>query len=271
MYLIQRPFCVRTTSSCGSRQRNAGESSPAIWLLWASHLAVIFRLVPWAPAPRRCQPSEHFGIGDTLFIVVIALVVFGPKKLPEISRQVGKLMYEFRKASNDFKFQIEEELRASEQAEAQEGSSERRAQPATPSHTAGESVSAADPPAARAPKPRIRQIPSERHSDPASRYPPDSLRSANDQPPEDGSGRIMPPSPARSCPASHAARRPYRRPVIENPQRTSRKHQRAESLDELHGKSRMHEAAAADPSYNQAGDAVPTTMDEDLVERAALR
>jgi sec-independent protein translocase protein TatB len=47
----------------------------------------------------------------------MALVVFGPRRLPQIGRQIGKLMYEFRKASNDFKFQMEEELRNSEEAE----------------------------------------------------------------------------------------------------------------------------------------------------------
>ena len=48
---------------------------------------------------------------DTLILMVLALVVFGPRRLPKIGRQIGKLMYEFRKASNDFKFQMEEELR----------------------------------------------------------------------------------------------------------------------------------------------------------------
>ena len=55
------------------------------------------------------------GIPDTLFLMLLALVVFGPRRLPEIGRQIGKLMYEFRKVSNDFKFQMEEELRASEE------------------------------------------------------------------------------------------------------------------------------------------------------------
>src|ERR1700748_2307377 len=86
-----------------------------------------------------------FGIPDTLFLVVLALIVFGPKKLPEISRQIGKLLYEFRKASNDFKFQIEEELRSAEQAERQKELAAQAAtpQPATPiAITAGETVSA---------------------------------------------------------------------------------------------------------------------------------
>jgi len=59
------------------------------------------------------------GIPDTLFLMLLALVVFGPRRLPEIGRQIGKLMYEFRKVSNDFKFQMEEELRASEEADRQ--------------------------------------------------------------------------------------------------------------------------------------------------------
>src|ERR1700683_5074363 len=59
----------------------------------------------------------NLGMADTLILMVLALVVFGPRRLPEIGRKVGKLMYEFRKASNDFKFQMEEELRATEDAE----------------------------------------------------------------------------------------------------------------------------------------------------------
>src|SRR5450631_4612915 len=57
------------------------------------------------------------GMADSLILMVLALVVFGPRRLPQIGRQIGKLMYEFRKASNDFKFQMEEELRNSEDAE----------------------------------------------------------------------------------------------------------------------------------------------------------
>lgn len=59
----------------------------------------------------------NIGIADSVILMVLALVVFGPRRLPEIGRKVGKLMYEFRKASNDFKFQMEEELRNAEEAE----------------------------------------------------------------------------------------------------------------------------------------------------------
>ncbi|HYK34385.1 Sec-independent protein translocase subunit TatA/TatB [Alloacidobacterium sp.] len=59
----------------------------------------------------------HFG--DSIFIFLLALVLFGPKRLPEIGRQIGKLLAEFRRASNEFKMQIDEELRAMEQQERQ--------------------------------------------------------------------------------------------------------------------------------------------------------
>jgi sec-independent protein translocase protein TatB len=47
---------------------------------------------------------------ETVFLFVLALVIFGPKKLPEIARQVGKMLNEFRRASNEFKSQIEQEI-----------------------------------------------------------------------------------------------------------------------------------------------------------------
>jgi sec-independent protein translocase protein TatB len=64
---------------------------------------------------------------DSMFLMLLALVVFGPRRLPQIGRQIGKLMYEFRKASNDFKFQMEEELRVSEDAERRKKEEEERA------------------------------------------------------------------------------------------------------------------------------------------------
>jgi sec-independent protein translocase protein TatB len=59
------------------------------------------------------------GMWDSLILMVMALVVFGPRRLPEIGRQIGRLMYEARKLSNEFKFQMEEEFRKAEEAERQ--------------------------------------------------------------------------------------------------------------------------------------------------------
>jgi sec-independent protein translocase protein TatB len=66
------------------------------------------------------------GWADSLILMVMALVVFGPRRLPQIGRQVGKLMYEFRKASNDFKYQMEEELRNAEEADRRKKDEERQ-------------------------------------------------------------------------------------------------------------------------------------------------
>ena len=56
---------------------------------------------------------------DSLILMVMALVVFGPRRLPEIGRKMGRIMYELRKASNDFKFQMEEELRKADESDKQ--------------------------------------------------------------------------------------------------------------------------------------------------------
>jgi sec-independent protein translocase protein TatB len=94
----------------------------------------------------------HFG--DSIFIFVLALVLFGPKKLPEIGRQVGKLLAEFRRASNEFKFQIQEEMRNMEEEERRKKLAEARAQAAaaTPAEpTATPAASDIPPPPAIVP------------------------------------------------------------------------------------------------------------------------
>jgi sec-independent protein translocase protein TatB len=47
---------------------------------------------------------------DTVFLFFLVLILFGPKKLPEMARQAGKLLAELRRASNEFKSQIETEI-----------------------------------------------------------------------------------------------------------------------------------------------------------------
>jgi sec-independent protein translocase protein TatB len=49
--------------------------------------------------------------GEIIFLMLLALLLFGPRRLPEIARQVGRFMAEFRKASNSFQSQIHEEIR----------------------------------------------------------------------------------------------------------------------------------------------------------------
>jgi TatA/E family protein of Tat protein translocase len=52
------------------------------------------------------------GVPELIIIFVVALIVFGPRKLPELGKSLGKGLAEFRRASNELKSTIEEEVRA---------------------------------------------------------------------------------------------------------------------------------------------------------------
>ena len=133
------------------------------------------------------------GMADSLILMVLALVVFGPRRLPQIGRQIGKLMYEFRKASNDFKFQMEEELRNAEDAERRKKDEELRRTLALTAPTQ-ESVSA-DPPAVNAIE---SPYTGEGH------YPPEAIAAAT--PAEEATLRIQPPSTGEQVPATRPSR-----------------------------------------------------------------
>ena len=55
------------------------------------------------------------GMGELLIIFVIALIVFGPRKLPELGRSLGKTLGEFKRASNDLRNTLEEEIHVEDQ------------------------------------------------------------------------------------------------------------------------------------------------------------
>ena len=54
------------------------------------------------------------GFPEMILIFIIALIVFGPKRLPDIGRTIGKALGEFKKATDDFKSTIEREVRVDE-------------------------------------------------------------------------------------------------------------------------------------------------------------
>ena len=68
------------------------------------------------------------GMPELIIILVIALIIFGPRKLPELGRSLGKSIGEFKKASNELRSTLEEEIRIEEQREQR--------QPANPAPTA---------------------------------------------------------------------------------------------------------------------------------------
>ena len=51
------------------------------------------------------------GIPEMIFIFVLALLIFGPRKLPELGRNLGKALAEFRRASNELRATVEDEMR----------------------------------------------------------------------------------------------------------------------------------------------------------------
>ena len=122
----------------------------------------------------------HFA--DSIFIFLLALILFGPKKLPEIARQIGKLMVEFRRASNEFKSQIDEELRAMEQQERQ-----KKLEAAAAQATAAELAPPATPPASAEPQQPVIMPPSTGETITASPpflpvAPPEMLEAASADP-----------------------------------------------------------------------------------------
>lgn len=83
---------------------------------------------------------------DSAILVFLALLLFGPKKLPELARQLGKLMAEFRRASNEFRMQMEDELRVADQEEQRKKiAAMEAAAPVTPAITDGTENTIAPP------------------------------------------------------------------------------------------------------------------------------
>ena len=54
------------------------------------------------------------GMPEMLVILVIALIIFGPRKLPELGKSLGKSLAEFKRASNDLRTTLEEEIKVEE-------------------------------------------------------------------------------------------------------------------------------------------------------------
>lgn len=69
----------------------------------------------------------NLGFPEMLFLGLLALLLFGPRRLPEIGRQIGRALGEFKRASSEFQNQLEDEVR---QLEVQEDSQRTIAPPA---------------------------------------------------------------------------------------------------------------------------------------------
>jgi sec-independent protein translocase protein TatA len=66
------------------------------------------------------------GMPELVVIMVIALIIFGPRKLPELGRSLGRSLNEFKRASNELKHTLDEEIRVEEQKTADQKTAEYR-------------------------------------------------------------------------------------------------------------------------------------------------
>ena len=190
-------------------------------------------------------------MADSLILMVLALVVFGPRRLPQIGRQIGKLMYEFRKASNDFKFQMEEELRSAEEADRRKQEEEQRTkaalaapaatpETAAPVETGLANDSSSSPYLEETPVPPVN---TEYGGEPAASAP-----------------RIQPPSTGEPVPAT----RPSELAGLEEPASETGT---AAALDAIEQAAEKH--AAERRASEAAASQAPTAADEPAAEQTA--
>jgi sec-independent protein translocase protein TatA len=69
------------------------------------------------------------GMPELIIIFVIALIIFGPRKLPELGKSLGRSLNEFKKASNDLQNTLEQEIKLEEQKEKEAAVTPRTAEP----------------------------------------------------------------------------------------------------------------------------------------------
>jgi TatA/E family protein of Tat protein translocase len=104
----------------------------------------------------------NLGFPEMLFLFLLALLLFGPKKLPEIGRQIGRGLAEFKRASNELKGQLENEMRL---LDAEEREKKISPPPPPPENTVAAITETATAPAAAS---SAATAGSDGHSSPAS-------------------------------------------------------------------------------------------------------
>src|SRR5258705_2117524 len=76
----------------------------------------------------------NVGVPELIIIFTIALIIFGPRKLPELGKSLGKSLAEFKRASNELKSTLDEEIRSEERRSAERHEPPRVAPPADSFH-----------------------------------------------------------------------------------------------------------------------------------------
>jgi len=101
---------------------------------------------------------------DTAVLFVLALLLFGPKKLPGIARQVGKALNEFKRASNELQRTLEEEVRLDDAKKTPPAPPQIGASPETIHSAAKDAIDAVAPPSAA-----TENVPTIHHEEPVAR------------------------------------------------------------------------------------------------------
>jgi TatA/E family protein of Tat protein translocase len=126
----------------------------------------------------------NLGFPEMLFLFLLALLLFGPKKLPEIGRQIGRGLAEFRRASNELKGQLENEMRL---LEAEEREKKISPPPPPPENTVAVSAGTASTAADATPAP-VASLPSPAVTAPMAGDSQAVTAPAYDPPPSPGPG-----------------------------------------------------------------------------------
>jgi len=82
------------------------------------------------------------GMPELIIILVIALIIFGPRKLPELGKSLGRSLNEFKRASTDLQNTLEQEIRLEEQKERQVKEPESSSPPVEPDSTVARNADA---------------------------------------------------------------------------------------------------------------------------------
>ena len=99
--VTSKPICLKGI--------DAWRKGSDAWKLGSS-LSAFRRLASAIAPPSPSQYHGRMGFSETVFLFFLALLIFGPRRLPEIARQVGKIVGDLKRASNEFQAQIKSEI-----------------------------------------------------------------------------------------------------------------------------------------------------------------
>src|SRR6187401_2596150 len=93
----------------------SGQNPRPVRLTGCGAVPIITRDRPTTALSGVCFMFGSIGMPELLIILTLALIIFGPRKLPELGRSLGKSLGEFKRASNELRNTLDEEIRIEEE------------------------------------------------------------------------------------------------------------------------------------------------------------